>query len=112
MFSGKRTTVADHQVCRFLYKLAEPPHTIRSLKIKTDSQMYARMPEMPVHHCFISMSIEQFAQIAQIATQLFRRDARIFPTLPSSGLARNMRHNSQAGLAYMPRTFDLNRISQ
>src|SRR5580692_4699079 len=57
---------------------------------------------MPVESAAVAVALHQFAEIAQIAAELFRREGGIFPTFPPGRLSRHVGDGSQGRFAHLP----------
>ncbi len=74
----------------------------RGFEIEVDARVHAALAEMAVQVAGIAVLVEQLAQLAQIAAQVFWRHRRIFPAFPSDRLVRHVRGCAQPSLAHLP----------
>src|SRR5580704_191746 len=99
VFPGERTAIADDQVGRLLHKLAEVDDALPGLEIEVDPHVQTGVSEMSVQGAAVTIALHQFAEIAQIAAELFRSNGGIFPTLPAGRLPRHVGDGSQSRFA-------------
>ncbi len=91
MFAGQRSTKANHQVSRPLDKVAVFANAVLGLQIEIQAHVDASVPEVSVERAAIFVFVHQLPKIAQVRSQLFRRDGRIVPPFPVQRHSRRKR---------------------
>ena len=87
VLAGNGAAVADHEIGRFLHKLAELGDAIFRLQIEIDAGMDTAVAEVAVERALVAVGGEHLAQIAKIAAEFFGRDGGVFPAFPTHGFA-------------------------
>ena len=72
------------------------------LQTEINAGMDETLPEMAVERAEISELVEQRPKIAQIFSDVVRRNGGIFPAFPGVRLVWNARARAQAGIANFP----------
>ena len=72
------------------------------LQTEVDACVHQTLAEMTVKGAEIAVLLEQRAEIAEIISNIVRRDGRIFPTLPGVGFVRHTRTCAQTRIANFP----------
>src|ERR1700682_3117158 len=102
MLARKRTTVADYQIGGAFNKLRVFSNAVFTLKIETDAHVNAAVTEVPVKRSSIAVFVHQLANIAQIATQLFRSYSGVIPSFPFGHRTRRKSCRTGTRFAQMP----------
>ena len=72
------------------------------LQTEINAGMDETLPEMAVERAEIIVLIEKRAEIAQVFSDVVRRNRRIFPSFPGIGLVRHARARPQSSIANFP----------
>src|SRR5688500_11750143 len=88
MLARQRSAVAENEIGPAIDELRVPPDTVLALEVEAHLHVNAAVTEMAVERRLIVVFVEQGAQLAQVWSQLLRRDRRIVPTFPTGKRAR------------------------
>src|ERR1700730_5869057 len=102
MFPGKRTAVADYQICGTIDELSILSNAVFTLKIEAHTHVNATMPEMSIKRTAIVELVHQFSNVTQIAAQLFGRDRGVVPSLPLGHRPGSKRGSARTCFAQVP----------
>ena len=73
-----------------------------SFQIIVGTRVDAALAEVTVEIAFVFEAFQQFAKVAEVIAQFFRRYGGILPTFPCDLLVRDVRGRSQTRLANFP----------
>src|SRR5687768_5318717 len=105
MLARKRSAVADNEIGPAIDELRVPPDTLLAFEVEAHLHVNAAVTEMAIERGLIVEFVEQGAQIAQVWSQLLRRDGRIVPTFPAGKRAWNSGGGSWSRLSDFPDSF-------
>src|SRR5437870_9737773 len=102
MLAGKRAAVAHDEIGRFV---GEPQIFLNSIvrfQTEIDPGMHEALTEMAVERAEITKLVEERAKIAQILSNVVRRNRRILPAFPRVRLVRHTRARAEPRVANFP----------
>ena len=79
MLAGHRTAVAGHEFGRLLDEAPIARSTAGPGQREVDPAVHAAVAEVPVRQSVQSVAVQQRVEVAQVGTELRRRDGRVLP---------------------------------
>ena len=102
MLARKRTTVAVYQRRRFAHELAILSKARLAVKIEVHTAVRHAVAEVAVERSGVAVLGEQALQLAQIGSELVRRNGAVLPAWPVLGLSAHERGCTEGRLARFP----------
>src|SRR5205823_10983184 len=99
--------VADDEIGSLFDESSEFGNALFRLQVEVQPGVHAGVAEMSIERAFVVELTHHLAQIAKVASQLFRSDSSVLPAFPVQWLARHVRGDSETGLANLPNAFGL-----